>query len=165
MLDVYRAQSGQMELFYGPVSLAAIGQEVASGMQGAAAEHELRLEVELPATPLLAADGDKLLRVLLNLVSNAIKFTRRGAVAVTAAVDGEAHIIVRDTGVGIPADQLDKIFDRFFQGGGQGGRRGTGLGLTFCREVVRAHGGRIWAVSDVGRGTAIYFTLPIARPL
>ena len=116
--------------------------------------------------PRVRGDRNKLVRVLTNLVGNALKFTRKGGVFVSADVDtaeGFVCIHVRDTGLGIPSGDLEHIFDRFYQAPQRGGCRGTGLGLAFCREVVNAHGGRIWAESVEGTGTTITLLLPIGR--
>jgi len=164
ILDVYRADAGRMELDYGEFSLREIAEEVRQHLAGAAAEQHLRLRLDLPAELRLHGDRDKLVRVLSNLVSNALKFTRKGGVDISAEVNDantEVRVQVRDTGLGIPAEDLEHIFDRFYQAPQLGGRRGTGLGLTFCREVVQAHGGRIWAASELGKGTTVSFVLPM----
>lgn len=164
ILDMYKADAGGMELELAPVSLQEVGQEVVQNLAGAAAEHRLTLSVDLPAAPRVRGDKGKLARVLANLVGNALKFTRQGGVFVSAEVERDAGVMcisVRDTGMGIPDSDLDHIFDRFYQAPQRGGRRGTGLGLAFCREVVVAHGGRIWAESALGEGTTISLALPI----
>jgi signal transduction histidine kinase len=113
-------------------------------------------------------DEEKIGRVLTNLVDNAIKFTPPdGQVTIMAEpAPGEVGRIrcgVRDTGTGIPAEYHERIFERFTQGPGKvNRRRGTGLGLTFCRLMVEAHGGRIWVESQTGQGSTFYFTLPLA---
>jgi signal transduction histidine kinase len=113
-------------------------------------------------------DEEKIGRVLTNLVDNAIKFTPPdGQVTIMAEpAPGEVGRIrcgVHDSGTGIPAEYHERIFERFTQGPGKGNRRrGTGLGLTFCRLMVEAHGGRIWVESESGQGSTFYFTLPLA---
>ncbi len=166
ILDVYRSDTGGMALELDRVSMSEIGHEVMQSLTGAAAEQYLTLRINLPDSPRVRGDRNKLTRVLTNLVGNALKFTRKGGVFVTADVhmaEGRMCIHVRDTGLGIPADDLENIFDRFYQAPQRGGRRGTGLGLAFCREVVNAHGGRIWAESVEGNGTTISVLLPIAQ--
>lgn len=111
--------------------------------------------------PPVDADPDRLAQVLSNLVGNAIKFTSRGGtVTLTAerAVD-DIRISVADTGVGIPATDLPRVFDRFWQSK-RTNRSGAGLGLTIARGIVRGHGGRIWIESEEGEGTCVHFTLP-----
>jgi signal transduction histidine kinase len=100
---------------------------------------------------------------LSNLVVNAIKFTPpQGRVELDAEADGQAvRFSVRDTGPGIPPDLLPRVFERFWKGGGAG-RAGTGLGLNIAREIVEAHGGRIWVESQPDHGTTFHFTLPAA---
>ena len=102
-------------------------------------------------------------RVLLNLISNSLKFTPNGGtVAVAAATVGDdVEFQVSDTGLGIPEENLERIFDKFFQGGtAHSARKGQGLGLAFCRLAVEAHGGRIWAESEPGKGSRFIFRLP-----
>jgi signal transduction histidine kinase len=155
-----------MELDLSPVSLRDVGEEVVRSLAGAAAERHLTLEMDLPSVPRVCGDYNKLVRVLMNLVGNSLKFTRRGGVSITAEVndgEGQVYLQVRDTGEGIRANDLEHIFDRFYQAPQPGDRRGTGLGLAFCREVITAHGGKIWADSTLGSGTVITATLPIAR--
>lgn len=166
ILDVYKADAGLMELEFDDVNLRAVGEEVMRNLAGAAAEHYLTLKMDLPTQPVIHGDHNKLVRVLTNLVGNALKFTRKGGVFITAEVDEADNamcIKVRDTGLGIPAENLEHIFDRFYQAPQRGGRRGTGLGLAFCREVIYAHGGRIWADSTLGIGTTISMVMPIRR--
>jgi signal transduction histidine kinase len=166
ILDIYKADAGAMELDLSPVSLRDVGEEVMRNLAGAAAEHHLALEMDLPSVPRVHGDYNKLVRVLTNLVSNSLKFTRKGGVYVTAEVndvEGQVYLRVRDTGAGIPSNDLEHIFDRFYQAPQRGGRRGTGLGLAFCREVIGVHRGKIWAESTLGSGTVITASLPILR--
>ena len=110
----------------------------------------------------MLADRDRLLHVLSNLLGNALKFSDDGGKVVVrvANTDGAVRISVTDSGHGIPADDLPPIFDRFWQAERKS-RAGAGLGLAICKGIVEAHGGCIWAVSQVGRGTT--FHLEIAR--
>jgi signal transduction histidine kinase len=130
----------------------------------------IKLEVVAPTDLLLArADRDRVNQVLDNLLGNAIKFSPNGGriTVQLAAVDGMVQVSVSDTGIGIPADQLERIFDRFYQVDGSATRKfgGAGLGLTIVKRIVEAHGGRIWAESQVGRGSTFLFTLPqVQRP-
>jgi signal transduction histidine kinase/DNA-binding response OmpR family regulator len=164
ILDVYRAESGLLELATVPFQPSDLRESVLDQLSGAAAERKLKLSIDLPDEPTMEADLRKLSRVLVNLVNNAIKFTRKGGVYITAKhTPGESSILftVRDTGVGIAPEDVAHIFDRFFQARQEGARRGSGLGLNFCHEVVRAHGGEIWAESQLNVGTTIYFTIPL----
>jgi signal transduction histidine kinase len=137
-----------------------------------AQELEIDLQLTVPSNlPLLYVDQEQIERVLLNLVDNAIKFTPSGGQVVIEAYppqrlgghDGFVRVQVRDTGPGVPDEHKERLFDRFAQMEGQKTqRRGTGLGLTFCKLAVEAHNGRIW-VEDSPQGGAIFvFTLPAA---
>ena len=125
-----------------------------------------KVEVELEAPVLLRAtlDERRIRQVLDNVISNAIKYTDpRGAVRVVVQrVEGSVEVTVADTGVGIPAHELERIFDRFFRGTEALGRRvpGTGLGLTIVRSIVEEHGGSIAFDSEPGRGTTVVVELP-----
>ena len=113
------------------------------------------------------ADPRRLIQVVTNLVGNAVKFTPSGGeVHVTVKPDGTGYVqtIVRDTGPGIPTEDLDKIFDRFYQvSASRGSQAGTGLGLPISKELVELHGGRIWVESEVGVGSTFTFTLAEAK--
>jgi two-component system phosphate regulon sensor histidine kinase PhoR len=129
-----------------------------------------------PDLPNIRADLPRLEQVLVNLIHNAVKFTRPGGeVTLTASksplspqvrgVGGEGGYIcflVHDTGVGIPADDLTRIFERFYKTDRARSSGGTGLGLSISRHLVEAHGGRIWAESMDGRGSTFFFTIPLA---
>ena len=123
---------------------------------------EISLVAVIPqGLPLTAIDPARVHQVLINLISNAIKFTPpKGTVSVHAVRAGDAaRIDVSDSGIGIPGDKLEAIFERFVQVK-KNDRRGVGLGLYISRCIVQGHGGRIWAESKLGEGTTISFTLP-----
>jgi signal transduction histidine kinase len=113
--------------------------------------------------PLAAIDSARILQVLINLISNAIKFTpTHGKVVVCVERLGEdLYFAVRDTGVGVPSDKLGSIFERFAQVD-RDDRRGVGLGLYISKCIVQGHAGRIWAESKVGEGSTFCFTVPIS---
>ena len=121
-----------------------------------------------PAAPGLPGDRDKLAQVVVNLVSNAVKYAPGGGeVVIGTRLDGsEAHLWVADQGVGIPPEAVEAIFDRYarVQSSEHGRVKGTGLGLPIVREIVTMHGGRVWATSVVGRGSEFHVTLPLAGP-
>jgi signal transduction histidine kinase len=131
--------------------------------QAAAAEISLVAEVSSPRS-LVRFDAARIFQVSTNLLSNALKFTpRRGHVAVRIErIDDDLRVAVRDTGVGMLADKLEAIFERFHQLA-LNDRRGVGLGLYISKCIVQEHGGRIWAESKLGEGSTFYFTLPIPR--
>ena len=120
--------------------------------------------MELPAR----FDEDRIIQVLVNLISNAIKFTPMGGRITVSAKRGTGkslsftQISVADTGIGISQEDLPRIFEEFAQVGEPGKEEGTGLGLAICRRIVRAHRGEIWAESVVGKGSTFHFTLPVA---
>ena len=114
--------------------------------------------------PLVAADAERVQQIFVNLLANAVRFTPPGgSVQVSVSLEeGEVLVRVADTGVGIPADLVPKIFDPYEQA--HRGRGGSGVGLTVVRSLVEAHGGRVWVESDEGRGSRFTFTLPVATP-
>ena len=128
----------------------------------------LALAVEPPLENISAVfDSVRLRQILSNLIGNAIKFTRKGgeiSVAAKAGEQGFVELSVRDTGLGIKKEDLDRVFNRLFQTTNKAlqGETGLGLGLHLCRELVLAHGGRIWVESETGKGTVFRFTLPRA---
>jgi signal transduction histidine kinase len=135
-----------------------------------ALQKNIQLVTELPPDlpPKVFGDDGRLRQVLLNLLGNAIKFTPQGTVTLAVKAktqDGAAklHVCVRDTGIGIPQDQINKIFDAFAQVDTSSTRQfgGTGLGLAICTQLVQAMGGRLWAESEIGKGSAFYFDLQV----
>ena len=117
-----------------------------------------------PQAPPVLADAERARLVLTNLVHNAVKFTPPGGKITVSAELNAAEVIVsvEDTGVGIPADDLSRIFERFYKADRARSGGGTGLGLAIAKHVVQGHGGRIWAESVEGQGSTFYFTLPVA---
>jgi signal transduction histidine kinase len=115
------------------------------------------------------ADRDKINQVLMNLIGNAIKFTpTQGRITLSASKNGNGsvQVSVSDTGPGIPLEEKEKIFDKFYQISqvGEAKPRGTGLGLAICKALVELHGGRIWVESELNRGSKFVFTLPASGP-
>ncbi|MFV9503047.1 MAG: response regulator [Oscillochloridaceae bacterium umkhey_bin13] len=169
ILDLAKIEAGRLELFTEPVTLTPLIESAMATVTGLTREKPIELRLELPeALPTLVADPVRLRQVLLNLLSNAAKFTEAGMITVAAHTSpNEVTITVRDTGIGIPADQLDLIFDEFRQveGGSNRSYEGTGLGLAICRRLVMMHGGRIWASSTPGQGSSFCFSLPIRGPV
>ncbi|MDT7808220.1 MAG: hypothetical protein QOJ70_2033 [Acidobacteriota bacterium] len=167
LLDASKLESGTMRLDFSTIDLRALVDELREQMQPLAAEKDIALEEGLPAEiPPLRADRAKLRRVLVNLISNALKFTpRSGRVVLSAAPEGDAvRVSVTDTGVGIAPDDLRDIFDKYAQARSRATRseKGTGLGLYITRQLVELHGGRIEVQSEVGRGSTFSFTIPVA---
>ena len=168
LLDASKLESGTMRLEPAPVDLRGLVEELHEQMLPLAAEKEIALETELPAElPQLHADRAKLRRVLVNLVSNALKFTPKGGrINVGAAREGAfVRVSVADTGVGIPPEDQRDIFDKYAQARSRATRseKGTGLGLYITRQLVELHGGKIGVKSEVGKGSTFSFTIPIAE--
>jgi signal transduction histidine kinase len=171
LLDVSRFEAGGGRLELRDIDLAAFFRELTSGFQVLAGqngiEFPVRLADDLPAT--IHGDEDRLNEVLGNLLSNAFKFTTQGGTIRVDAqrCDGGICVEVEDTGVGIPPDQLPRVFEKFYQVDNEAQPRsvGSGLGLAISREIVEAHGGTITAESQVGRGTRFSVFLPERPPV
>jgi signal transduction histidine kinase len=166
VLDLSKIEAGQLVLALADYSLKDVVLTVHSGVEALAAEKKLVFKVEMPADlPSGRGDERRLTQVLLNLVSNAIKFTDAGEVAIkVGAADGLFSVAVRDTGPGISAADQQKLFQEFQQADNSITRKkgGTGLGLAISKRIVELHGGRIWVDSAVGRGSTFAFTVPVA---
>jgi PAS domain S-box-containing protein len=163
LLDVTRVEAGRLQLDRKPEDLVRVIAEAVTMFEPALAEKSIALREEIPEyLPPASIDASRIIQVLQNLVSNAVKFTSPGGeIAIQAtARNGEAMIAVRDTGVGIPEQDLPRLFDRFWQATGSR-RGGAGLGLAIAKGIIEAHGGRIWVESEVGRGSTFTFALPI----
>jgi signal transduction histidine kinase len=168
LLDVSKMESGEMTLERAEADPAALIEEAVNPITPLAFQKRVRLVRDVaPGLPVLHADADLLRRVLVNLLGNAIKFTpANGAVTVSArpAGDGGAVLFaVRDTGEGIPQEAFGRIFEKFGQVEERAAGRtmSTGLGLTFCKLAVEAHGGRIGVESELGAGSTFSFTVPL----
>jgi signal transduction histidine kinase len=165
LLDVAAIEAGRLDVQVAVGDVANVLRDALQPFKSAAEAKELDLELEdTPASVSALFDHDRVVQVLGNLVSNAIKFTPRGG-KITLRLEvlpAGVKLTVADTGPGIPADKLDAIFDRFTQLL-ESDRRGLGLGLYISKCVVEAQGGSIWAVSPPGAGSAFSFTLPVAR--
>jgi len=165
ILDLNKMEHGGLPLDLGPTNLAEVVGLATSQVEGLARERGHTLRTDLAdACPSLTADAEKLRRLFINLLGNAIKFTPSGGtITVTTACEPDGvRLSVSDTGPGIPADQLDRIFDKYAQvQGAHPQRNSTGLGLTFCKMVADAHGGRIWAESELGHGSTFNVVLPL----
>lgn len=161
LVDVASIEAGALAVTREDVDATSIVAEAVETFQAQAATHHITLQAEVVAPlPTIAFDPARILQVLGNLLSNAIKFTPDGGhVTVRAHRDGaDLCMCVSDTGVGIPADKLEVVFERFLQL--RSDRRGLGLGLYISKCIVQGHGGRIWAESELGVGSTFCFTLP-----
>lgn len=161
LTDLARLQAGQLSMRMNPLDIAKLTQAVGDRLSILAHDKGLTLHIQADPMPPVEGDGDRLAQVLTNLVSNAIKYTPSGGEIWlrTQVNNGGVEVMVRDTGLGIKADELQRIFERFYQvDKARGPRRGTGLGLAITQEIVQAHGGRITATS-AGEGHGSTFTL------
>jgi PAS domain S-box-containing protein len=164
LLDVTRLDSGRMTVSQRAVTLESVLDQVMDTLEPIAQSGGVALHRELhPELPEIEADPARLAQVLSNLVGNGIKYTPQGGrVTVIGALDRDVvRVSVTDTGVGIPENEVPRVFDRFWQSK-RTNRSGAGLGLTIARGLIRAHGGRIWVESKVGDGTQVHFTIPRA---
>ncbi|HEX5692595.1 MAG TPA: ATP-binding protein, partial [Roseiflexaceae bacterium] len=166
ILDLAKLEANKLELHSEPIDLSELLEEMHKTATALLLDRPVRLRREWPLSlPCVNADAMRARQVLLNLVSNACKFTDRGEIGLGARVHGEVLLVwVRDTGIGIPLDDQSRIFGEFEQvGGADGGRRGgTGLGLAVCRWLIQLHGGKMWLKSMPGKGSTFLFTLPLA---
>jgi len=165
LLELSRIESGQVPLEFRPASPSKLIHSAAERMKMQAERAGLTIRVDCaPDLPNIRADLPRLEQVLVNLIHNAVKFTRPGGeVTLTASSqDGFICFIVHDTGIGIPTDDLPRIFERFYKIDRARSGGGTGLGLSISRHLVEAHGGKIWAESAEGRGSTFFFTIPLA---
>ena len=164
LLDVSKLESGNMTLQPSEFLFAPVVEEALELTGVLAGRDEQLVEREYSNDFQVRADEDLLRRVLSNLLSNAVKFTPSdGRIGVGAKTgDNEVLFWVRDEGDGVPPEYRDKIFEKFGQveSRQEGRKLSTGLGLTFCKLAVEAHGGRIWIESEAGRGSTFFFTLP-----
>jgi PAS domain S-box-containing protein len=164
LLDVSRIEAGRLELRRRPTEVPRLAQDIVARFQIEPDRHSF--EISFPEDfPEVYADPDKVAQVLTNLVENAVKYSDGGTVTVSGeTADGAVEVAVRDQGIGIPSEQIPLIFTKFYRRGGRGAPSGTGLGLYIARGLVEAHGGRIWAHSEPGKGTEVRFRLPLSGP-
>jgi signal transduction histidine kinase len=166
--ELSRAEARQIPLEPRPVAVAALVQAAVARLQPQFDDKQVGLCVQIPAKlPLVRADAARLIQVLSNLLGNALHYTPpAGQVRVRAwSADDRVNIAVQDTGIGIAAEHLPQIFERFYRVDKSRSRAGggSGIGLTIAKHLVEAHGGRIWANSPgLGRGSTFTFTLPLA---
>jgi PAS domain S-box-containing protein len=165
LLDFSRIEAGRATASYEPTDLAALTADLASNFRSACERAGLELVVDCrPLGEPVYVDRDMWEKVVLNLLSNAFKYTFSGRIEVALARDGaRAVLMVRDTGTGIPAEQVPKLFERFHRVEGRGGRtqEGTGIGLALVKELIHLHGGAVWAESELGRGSTFTVALPL----
>lgn len=166
LLDLSRIESGAVELEIEELDLAELIRNAAEGFQTQVQERGITLELDLPSDlPLVRADGDRIYQVMVNLISNALRFNRdEGSIIISAErTDGSVFVSVKDTGRGIDPAELPYIWERFHRADAARSRHdgGTGLGLAIVRSLVERHGGTVSAQSVVGEGSTFGFTLPL----
>ncbi len=166
LLDLSRIEAGRVELKLAPVPMLDLVADVVESFQTIAREKSLTVQASSQnSLPKIEGDRDKLHQVLTNLIQNAVKFTPKGGkvwLETRVRDDGLVECCVADTGCGIPLDEIDKVFDKFFRGESvPADARGAGLGLAITKTLVELHGGRIWVESTPGEGSRFFFTLPI----
>ena len=167
ILDYSKIEAGMLQLFMQDVDLSDVFEVVQTTVAGleipAGVEVKYDIAQDLPKT--MRGDKRRIRQILINLMSNAIKFTQEGSVTLKAwLADGEINFSVTDTGVGISQEQLDTVFEPFQQAEeGQKKGKGTGLGLPISRHLAEAHGGKLWLESEANQGATFYVSLPLQK--
>jgi len=165
ILDLAKIEAGQMQLLRKPMQLTDVLEDIVHSSQILAKKKGVDLRIEQKSSlGLISADKVRMNQIMLNLVSNAVKFTEQGEVVVSyGTVENKACVWVQDTGIGMSAADLEVIFERFRQADGSSTRRagGTGLGLTITRQLIEMHGGEIFVQSELDKGTTLWFLLPL----
>lgn len=165
VLDLAKLEAGRVEWHFDAVDVRGVIEHVAATIRPLTDARGLFLKLDVADDlPCVRGDRDRLVQVLINLGSNAVKFTGQGGVTFSALCDGNDVVIsVADTGIGITPENCAKVFDKFHQIGDTLTDKppGTGLGLSICKEIIDRHGGRIWVESEPGKGSTFKFTLPV----
>jgi two-component system phosphate regulon sensor histidine kinase PhoR len=164
LTELSRIETGKAELKEEPVNLNKLAEEVITQLSPQAERQKLAIGKKLDADlPSVLADKDRVRQVITNLVHNAIKFTPPGGriTVTTRTLEGSAVVNIADTGVGIPKEDLPRVFERFYKGDKARAGEGTGMGLAIAKHVVEAHGGSIWVESEEGKGSTFSFSLPL----
>jgi signal transduction histidine kinase len=168
LLDLAKLESGQLKPHLQPTDVAAMFDSALENISAMAMNNDVEIVTQIDADAERAlADSELVVRILVNLVSNALKYSPQKATVTIRAFASDSDKValsVTDQGAGIPKKWVKNVFNKFAQveARGTGIAVGSGLGLTFCKMAVEAHGGRIWLESELGQGTTIYFTLPKA---
>ena len=166
LTDLERLQAGRLSMASDSIDMAQLSEGVAQSLAVVAEKQRIRLESAIEPVPAVVGDGDRLAQVLTNLISNALKYTPAGGTVLVTVERGGAGVVaaIRDSGIGIPREELPRVFERFYQvDKARGPQRGTGLGLAIAREIVEAHGGRITVASrGPDQGAEFRVWLPVA---
>lgn len=168
ILDMAKIEAGRMDLSYSIVDLERVANEVMAATSGLVKDKPIELKLTKDEGLFVEVDRTRLVQILLNLLSNAAKFTDKGEIELAMKHDGEEHVLisVRDSGVGIKPEDASQVFEQFRQIGDMENRKagGTGLGMPITKQLVELHGGRIWLESVHGEGTTFFVRLPIHKP-
>ena len=168
VLDFQKLESGKVDFDLQNNDINQIAKEVYESMNNVSRSIDVEFNLELAQKlPDVRSDHDKIIQVLTNLVSNAMKFVDEGSVTIkTISKTDAVEVIVSDTGIGIRQEDVPKVFHEFEQLGKHGGRKigGTGLGLAISKEIIQKHKGDIWVESKYGKGSSFHFTLPVQLP-
>jgi signal transduction histidine kinase len=169
ILDMSKIEAGMMELRYDVVDISLVAKEIVANTRSLSFSKEINVRLEVdPTLDKMEADRTRLVQILLNLMSNAVKFTNEGTVSLIIKDEGEdVHFIVEDTGIGIDEGDIPIIFEQFRQIDGSLTRKagGTGLGMPISKSLVELHGGEMEVQSRPGVGSIFSFTLPKLRPI
>jgi len=165
LLDLSKMEAGMMSYNFTPTDIAGLIKRVSREIEPLAETRNIKIHTDLNnGAPLVKVDRDRILQVLRNLIGNAVKFTPDGGTVNISSgpVDEGINVSVADTGAGIPGENLSTIFNKYEQVtlGGSNKIKGTGLGLSIVKHIIDAHGGRIWAESNLGQGSIFSFVLP-----
>jgi K+-sensing histidine kinase KdpD/CheY-like chemotaxis protein len=168
VLDLAKIEAGKMEWSQEDVSLPEVAERAIAATTSLFDQKSIKLVRQIDNNlPQISGDSDKLIQVIINLISNAVKFTNTGSVTCHLYKKGaEVIVSITDTGIGIAAEDFGAVFEQFKQVGGDtltDKPKGTGLGLPICKEIVEHHGGRIWLESEVGKGSTFSFALPFIK--
>jgi signal transduction histidine kinase len=168
ILDIAKMEAGKMDWLVAPVAVNDIVKQAALATASLFEQRGIQFAVEVEASlPDIPGDRDRLIQALINLFTNAVKFTEQGSVTCRVKKQGNDILVsVADTGIGIDKKDQERIFEKFRQGNGNVGNkwRGTGLGLPITKQIIERHGGRIWVDSEPGSGSTFTFTLPMQSP-
>ncbi len=165
LLALASVESPDYKLAQQPIRASALVQDAIESLRGIVADSEVKLQSAGAPDSIVQADPDAMNQVFGNLIENALKYGRSGKRIRVGAnlLETEVEFTVQDFGPGISSEHLDRIFERFYRVDKARSREsgGTGLGLAIVRHIVLAHGGRIWAESELGKGASFHFTLPL----
>ncbi|NJK36047.1 MAG: response regulator [Oscillatoriales cyanobacterium SM2_2_1] len=168
VLDIAKMEAGKIEWRMEPLNITAVIEHALNATSSLFATSGLYLKQDLRADlPQLVGDRDRLIQVVINLISNAVKFTQKGGITCRTLAEGDQVIVqIIDTGVGIAPEDCPKVFEKFKQVGDTltDKPKGTGLGLPICVQIIEHHDGKIWVESELGKGSTFSFSLPVVTP-